>query len=47
MRYALDSLRPEDRFALIKFATVVTPFRDGLLRTLHAGQMFGVPQPRE
>ena len=32
LKYAIDSLKPEDRFALFQFATVVTPFRDHLLK---------------
>jgi Ca-activated chloride channel family protein len=32
LRAALDSLKPDDRFALIQFATVVTPFRETLLK---------------
>jgi Ca-activated chloride channel family protein len=31
LKSALSSLKPNDRFALIQFATVVTPFRDRLL----------------
>lgn len=32
LRSALNSLKPDDKFGLIQFATVVTPFRDRLLR---------------
>jgi Ca-activated chloride channel family protein len=36
LKAALDSLRDDDRFSLIQFATVVTPFRDGLLKATPA-----------